>query len=130
MNGYTRSNGDQDSYAPRGLGPNGRGPGGYEFDEGPRGLGPRGRTAPDQPEPPQVEPTEKYSAQVLRRLHNDAQILMSEYDEMLGPLEHDGIREHVMAKLQKLTSELEAIEGLVRQHHPEITLDGTMGPGF
>jgi hypothetical protein len=119
-NGYR----DQDDYAPRGLGPNRRGP--DDDFAGPRGLGPGQRTAPQQSEPPQVEKTEQYSLQVLRRLHADANILMEEYHDMMGPLEHDGIAQHIQGKLEKLVSEIEQLEALARQHHPGAVLDGKM----
>ncbi len=65
------------------------------------------------------EPTEKYSAQVLRRMHEDAQLLLDQYDEMRGPLENEEVDSHIEEKLQALVGELEEIEGLYEKHHPE-----------
>jgi ribosomal protein S15P/S13E len=84
--------------------------------------------APEQEESPEVaadttdvpdEPEEKYSAQVLRRLHQDATILLEEYDEMRQHLEHEEIDDHLQEKLEKLVVEIEEIEALFEKHHPD-----------
>ncbi len=61
---------------------------------------------------------EPYSSQVLRRLHQDASILLPEYDEMLYHLEHEGVKTHLTQKLQSLVDELEQIESTHGEHHP------------
>ena len=71
---------------------------------------------------------EPFSAQVLRRMHQDALVLLEEYDEMHSPLEHAPIKEHLKAKLQGLVEEIDGIEALFDQHHPDLPeLDGAMG---
>ena len=76
-----------------------------------------------QPPPPapeiEEEPEEKYSAQVLRRLHEDALYLLQEYDAMREHLEHPEIDGHVQSKLENLVDEIEEIEGLMGEHHPD-----------
>ena len=82
----------------------------------------------DVPETPEEGSDEPYSAQVLRRMHKDASILLEEYDEMAGPLEHDKIKGHLQEKLEALVSELEEIEDLFGKHHedlPELEGAGT-----
>lgn len=70
---------------------------------------------------------EPFSAQVLRRMHQDALVLLEEYDEMHSPLEHAPIKEHLKAKLQGLVEEIDGIEALFDQHHPDLPeLDGAM----
>ena len=92
------------------------------------GGGPLG---PEGNEPPGMEPgMEPYSAQVIRRLHGDAQILLHEYDEMMYHLEHDVIKKHLDTKLRTLVKELEDLEGMMGQHHPGLSpLEGG-GEGF
>lgn len=64
---------------------------------------------------------EKYSAQVLRRLHRDNILLLEQYDEIAELLEHDDIGGHLQRKLESLAAELDEIEGLMETHHPEAT---------
>ncbi len=71
------------------------------------------------------EEIEKYSIQVLRRLHQDAMLLLEQYDEIMELLEHNEIGGYLQNKLQSLASELDEIEGLLGTHHPEASpLDG------
>lgn len=75
-----------------------------------------------------LEGEEKYSLQVLKRMHQDASILLEEYDEMSGPLEHEEISAHLQTKLEDLVQDIEEIEGLVDTHHPGTDLGmGGMG---
>lgn len=55
---------------------------------------------------------EVFGAQVLRRLHKDAILLMQEYDEMKGMLENEGIKTKLQAKLEALEEDLTEIEEL------------------
>lgn len=66
------------------------------------------------------EAPEKYSAQVLRTMHKDAQILMQQYDEMRKPLEHEEVDGLLERKLQDLVEDLEEIESLFAKHHPDL----------
>lgn len=61
----------------------------------------------------------KYSLQVLERLREDAERLLEEYDGMMGPLEHDGVMGHLVQKCQSLVQEIEQVEALKAEHHPE-----------
>lgn len=62
---------------------------------------------------------EKYSAQVIRRMHQDAILLLQDYEGLREHLEHPQIDGHMEKKLQLLVSELEELEGLMEAHHPE-----------
>jgi hypothetical protein len=80
-----------------------------------------------QPDQQPAEVGEKYSSQVLRRMHQDAAILLSEYDRIGQHLEHPEIDGHLKKKLQMLVAELGKIEGLHREHHgaDEAPLEGS-----
>lgn len=65
------------------------------------------------------EEEEKYSLQILRRMHEDATTLLEQYDDLHGPLEHEGVKMHLEKKLQALVEELEEIEAIALKHHPE-----------
>ncbi|RJQ24632.1 hypothetical protein C4577_07635 [Candidatus Parcubacteria bacterium] len=68
---------------------------------------------------------EKYSAQVLRRLHRDNTLLLEQYDEISELLEHEDIGGHLQNKLQNLAAELDEIELLFEKYHPNAApLDG------
>jgi hypothetical protein len=62
---------------------------------------------------------QKYSYQVLEKLHADAEILLGQYDEMLRHLEHKPTAVHLRGKLESLVADLEKIEALVEEHHPD-----------
>lgn len=68
----------------------------------------------EEPEP------EVYSAQVLRRLHEDRRILLEEYDSMLKYLEHEGVRKFVHKILENMEEELSSIEDLFEEHHNDL----------
>lgn len=63
---------------------------------------------------------EPYSAQVLRRLHEDATTLLDEYDQMGGPLEHDEIKKHLADVCKQLVQMIEKHEGHWEKHHPDL----------
>lgn len=65
------------------------------------------------------EPDEKYSAQVIRHMHEEAQRLLADYDELGGPLEHDATSDHLRKKCESLVAELEELEALFAKHHPD-----------
>lgn len=62
---------------------------------------------------------EKYSAQVLRHMHENALILLEEYDSFTEQLEHEEISGHLHEKLEDLVSEIETLEEMMEKHHPE-----------
>lgn len=64
-------------------------------------------------------PQEKYGAQVLRRLHQDAAILLGEYDEFVELLESDKVKKTLTRKLEHLASFLEEVEGLFGSEYPD-----------
>jgi hypothetical protein len=74
------------------------------------------------------EGEEKYSLQCLRKLHQDATTLLQQYDEMKGPLEHEGVSAHLQKKLEALVAELEEIEGLKDKHHADAPPLDSGGP--
>lgn len=65
------------------------------------------------------ENEEKYSAQVLRHMHENALILLEEYDNFTEQLEHEEISGHLHEKLEDLVSEIETLEEMMEKHHPE-----------
>lgn len=62
---------------------------------------------------------EKYGAQVLRRLHQDAALLLGEYDDFINLLESDKVSKLLTGKLEHLVDMLEEIEGLFAAEYPE-----------
>lgn len=76
---------------------------------------------------PEEQVDEKYSAQVLRRMHQDATLLLEDYDSMRGPLEHAEIDGYLQAKLESLVEELEGLEKLFGKHHPDANPLGAGG---
>jgi hypothetical protein len=81
----------------------------------------------DIQEPEAEQGQEKYSAQVLRRMHEDASILLEEYDEMRGPLEHPHVDKYLQRKLEGIVSDIEEIEMMWSKHHPD---NGPLGPSM
>lgn len=70
---------------------------------------------------------EPYSAQVMRRIHEDFSTLMEDYDDMMAVLEHDPTRDHMMRLLEALEAALTATEDLFGEHHVDLDgLDGAM----
>ncbi len=69
------------------------------------------------PEGPMRE--EKYSSQVGRRIHQDFSILLEEYDEMLGPLEHEPTIQLLREELEHIVERLEKWEAHHGEHHGE-----------
>jgi len=83
---------------------------------------------PEQ-EMPDDKPVEKYSSQVLRRLHEDFSQLMEEYDEMREPLEHEPVDAVVTKVLEGLEAFLTEIEETHEEHHPDAEPLGGGGTG-
>ena len=67
-------------------------------------------------ETPEVEP---YSYQVIRRMHENSLLLLEEYDELNGPLEHDPTKQLLGKELERLVAHLEELESYVEKHHPD-----------
>lgn len=63
---------------------------------------------------------EKYSAQVLRRLHEDASILLEDYDAMRALLENEEIDAHVVSRLEAFVEAMDGAEALMAKHHPSL----------
>lgn len=63
---------------------------------------------------------EPYGAQVARRLHEDHSILMKDYDEMIGLLDHEGLKKHMTKTLEGLESNLTALEDLFSESYPHL----------
>lgn len=65
---------------------------------------------------------EVYSAQLMRRLHEDASLLLQQYHELKQPLEHEPTMKLLEEKLEDLVGWLDRYEGHFTEHHPD--LDG------
>ena len=83
-----------------------------------------GMTPGDQPPPPLPDeadaPVEKYSAQVLRAMHEDFSKILQDYDEMRQMLEHEGIDAHLEKALTSIAEHLEATEELFSEVHADL----------
>lgn len=82
-----------------------------------------------EPMPPEMEdegdmggeePVEPYSAQMLRRAHQDYGLLMEEYDEAMQHLEHPEVLQHFHEMLEDFGEKLDKIEQLMETHHPDL----------
>lgn len=70
---------------------------------------------------------EPWGAQVLRRVHEDHSLLMKDYDEMMGPLEHEGIKSHMQDHMGTMDKFLTKSEQLFKKHYKELPgLEGAM----
>lgn len=65
------------------------------------------------------EALEPYGVQVMRRLHQDHSILLQEYDEMMGLLEHEGVKAHLQSILETLSAKLDETEELFDEAYSE-----------
>lgn len=63
---------------------------------------------------------EPFGAQCLRRIHEDLRILMQDYDEMMGPLEHEGVKGHLQKTLEGIEQSLTEVESLWEKHYAEL----------
>src|SRR5581483_1451271 len=70
---------------------------------------------------------EPWGSQVLRRMHEDAGILMKDYHEMLGPLEHEQVKGHLEDFLGHLDKHMTKTEQLHAKHYKD--LDPIEGAG-
>jgi hypothetical protein len=64
--------------------------------------------------------TEPYGAQVLRRMHEDHKHLLSDYDELAGPMEHEAVKKHLTKTLEGISSHLDETEGLFKKHYKDL----------
>lgn len=62
---------------------------------------------------------EKYSAQLIRRIHQDLLALMEMYDGLLQHSEHQDINKFVVKFLEGIDVTLTGLEGLMTKHHPD-----------
>lgn len=70
----------------------------------------------------EVEP---FGAQVLRKIHADLSNMLAEYDRMMAPLEHEGVRDHLQGHLEGVEKTLSGTEKLFGKHYGHLPgLDG------
>ena len=70
---------------------------------------------------------EPYGAQVVRRMHEDASLLMKDYDSMMGPLEHAETKSYLEGHLQGLEKHLSGLEKHWAKHYKDLPpLEGAM----
>ncbi len=63
---------------------------------------------------------EPHGAQVLRRMHEDHKILMKDYHDMMGPLEHEGVKKHLEKTLQGIEGTLGETEKHFAKHYKDL----------
>lgn len=63
---------------------------------------------------------EPYGAQVARRLHEDSSILMKDYDEMIGLLDHEGMKAHLQKTLEGMEGNMTKLEDMFSQSYPHL----------
>lgn len=66
------------------------------------------------------EVVEPYGAQILRRLHDDHSMLMQDYDSMMGPLEHEGVKGLLQQHLEHKAGFLDELEKAFGEHYPDL----------
>lgn len=71
------------------------------------------------PESGVEEASEPYGAQVLRRMHEDHQILIEEYHDMLNVLEHNDIKDFVVTHLNAIDQMMSGVEQLFASAYGE-----------
>lgn len=76
----------------------------------------------EAPDDAQMQKPEKYSVQCLRQIHEDMQIILHEYDEMLQLCDHPQIGKYIENIIMRSVSDLEKLEDLMEKYHPGITL--------
>src|SRR6516162_7485655 len=69
------------------------------------------------------EPPEKYGAQLVRRMHEDLRLLLQDYHELRGPLEHNEIDSYVQRRLEAIAGDIEELEAFWSPHY-----QGSHGP--
>lgn len=80
---------------------------------------------PQSPEPGDGEKKEKYGAQVLRRIHMDAGILMEDYDEFMKDIEQENVKDHLHSLLEHIQGVMEETESIFQEQYPDLPpLDG------
>lgn len=63
---------------------------------------------------------EPLGAQVTRRLHKDHAMLLKDYDEAMGPLEHEPTKKYLEGKLKGWVKDLEDIESHHGKHYKDL----------
>lgn len=66
------------------------------------------------------EATSPLGAQILKRMHEDAALLMQEYDSWMPTLEHDKVKGHLQAALENLESLMSDTEALHSKHYKDL----------
>lgn len=79
-------------------------------------------------------PQEKLGAQILRELHGEMEEFIAKYDEILPLVEHEGISQRLVSKMENTVAELEEIEEEFAANYPEYgglgdkEMEGGMAP--
>lgn len=74
------------------------------------------KSMPTDNEPAQ----EPHGARMLRQVHSDYSMLMKDYDDLMGPLEHDGVRKHFEGLLSNKAKALDDTEKLWGKHYKDL----------
>lgn len=77
------------------------------------------------------EPAELYGAQLIRRMHRDAAVLMQDYDRLAQQLEEQSVKAHVQSKIETLEKDMQALEELfssIPEYKDYPMLDGALDP--
>jgi hypothetical protein len=83
--------------------------------EGPEGEAVGGAAPVDEGGPA----PEKHGAQVLRRMHEDRQLLLDQYDELTELIDNDSVKEFCEGLMENIVKELDEIEAKFAEHYPE-----------
>jgi hypothetical protein len=75
------------------------------------------------PGPEKGGETEKYGAQLVRRMHEDLRLLLEDYHELRQPLEHDGVSTYVQSRLERIVEDIQELEAFWGKHY-----QGSHGP--
>ena len=68
---------------------------------------------------PPMDTDEKLGAQVLRRIYQDQEDMLADYDQLQSLLEEEGVTAFVQEKLEAITESMSAAEGLFSEKYPD-----------
>lgn len=68
---------------------------------------------------PPMDTDEKLGAQVLRRIYQDQEDMLADYDQLQSLLEEEGVTAFVQEKLEAITECMSAAEGLFSEKYPD-----------
>ena len=66
-----------------------------------------------------AQEAEKYGGQVLRRMYQDATILLQDYDELSGPLEQEEVTALIKSRLERMVEDIEELEEIFAKLYPD-----------